>query len=61
MKPKKTYSLWRQDDNGVIARVARYPDKQSAEQARQHYDATGHKQHYWIAADDDAEGPATDR
>lgn len=52
------YSLWRQDDNGV---VARYPNRESAELARQHYEATGHKQHYWIALDDDTEDAPADR
>lgn len=46
--------LWRQDDNGVKARVARYPSRQQAEQARRHYESLGHKQLYWIEPDDTA-------
>lgn len=56
-----TYSLWRQDDNGVIALVSRYPDRQSAGRARQEYEATGHKQLYWVTADDETEDRPADR
>lgn len=42
------FTLWRQDDNGIRARVADYPSRQAAEQARQHYEALGHKQLYWV-------------
>ena len=50
------YTLWRQDDNGIRARVADYPSRQAAEQARQHYEALGHKQIYWVEDNGEA-GP----
>ncbi|KGD66692.1 hypothetical protein Y5S_00359 [Alcanivorax nanhaiticus] len=54
---QRGFTLWRQDDNGVIARVARYPDQLAAEKARAKYEASGHKQHYWIEPDDDTCSP----
>ncbi|MGB2246608.1 MAG: hypothetical protein ACPH3N_03010 [Alcanivorax sediminis] len=54
------FTLWRQDDNGVVAGVARYPDRESADEARQTFEASGHKHHYWIAPDDESETPRSD-
>ncbi|KGD61637.1 hypothetical protein T9A_01586 [Alcanivorax jadensis T9] len=45
---EQRFTLWRQDDNGIRARVADYPTPKAAEQARADYESLGHKQLYWV-------------
>jgi hypothetical protein len=49
-----TWRLVREDDNGNRFPVAAFPTREEAEQARERYEARGHKQFYWIEAPPDA-------
>jgi hypothetical protein len=42
------WELWRQDDHGNEFLIATFPDRQSAERARDEFLARGHHQHYWV-------------
>lgn len=42
------HGLWRQDDNGVRSLVAVFPCRASASKRMRSFEATGHKQTYWI-------------
>jgi hypothetical protein len=43
-----TWELWRQDDNGNRAVVAR-GSREDLERQRLQFEALGHKQMYWVA------------
>ena len=42
------WELWRQDDNGVRALIGRYTDRREALALLQKFEASHHKQTYWI-------------
>ena len=42
------WELWRQDDHGNEFLIATFPDRKSAERARDEFLARGHHQHYWV-------------
>ena len=42
------HALWRQDDNGVRALVEVFPCRASARKQMRAFEASGHKQTYWI-------------
>ncbi len=44
----------RQDDNGNTFVVSRHTSAVEAEDARQGYEARGHKQRYWVEDEDQA-------
>lgn len=46
------YQIWRQDDNGNQFVVDTLPTFEAAEQARQTFEDSGHKQFYWVVAVD---------
>lgn len=41
--------LWRQDDNGVRAEVARFAAEEQARARAAELEARGHKQTYWVS------------
>jgi hypothetical protein len=45
---RETWELWREDDNGNRFLVAR-GSREDPEQQRLQFEASGHKQRYWIA------------
>lgn len=42
------WRLVRQDDNGNEVEVARFPDRDTAEQCMRDFEARGHKQLWWV-------------
>ena len=44
-----TWTVWRQDDNGVVAEVATLPTREDAQKICDQLEAKGHKQTYWVA------------
>ena len=48
MSEATTWTLWRQDDKGSSAVIARNLEKSVAASRRTDLEARGHKQHYWI-------------
>ena len=42
------WELWRQDDNGARALVARFEDREAAHDALVRFESKRHKQTYWL-------------
>jgi hypothetical protein len=42
------WTVWRQDDNGIRAEVARFADEEPARALAAELEARGHKQIYWV-------------
>lgn len=42
------WTLRREDDNGNLFVVERYPDEASATEAAREFEAKGHEQRYWV-------------
>ena len=47
----RRWVLWRQDDHGNKAELARYTDRADAQARATEFEARGHKQLYWVAPD----------
>lgn len=50
--PGEPWTLYRAGEDGNPFAVERFTSKQAADDARARYEARGHKQHYWIARDE---------
>jgi hypothetical protein len=50
-EPQPVWVVWRQDDNGNRVEVARFDSRADAEALAAEFDARGHRQTYWVAAD----------
>jgi hypothetical protein len=46
----RSWSLWRQDDNGTSFEIRRDHTRDEAERLRDELEARGHKQLYWVAS-----------
>ena len=47
---RRTWVVWRQDDNGNRFEVARLTSRSEADELAASMEARGHKQTYWVAA-----------